>query len=136
MKDSTPFDLQLADMVWMLLTALRAGYSLQQVFEQLASEAPEPTSSVSALIVTDLTRGITLDQALLNWQQSVPSCCLVDVVSAIIEVKQTGGNMPDKLDPVGTDILRKVGTDKKLWPAMRALAQGVHAVLPQRMLEH
>ena len=73
MNDTTLFDSQLADMVWMVATILRAAYSLPQVFEQLASEIPEPTSSACGEITADLKRGISLEQALTNWQQSIPS---------------------------------------------------------------
>ena len=68
MNRITKFDRQLADMIWMVAMALRAGYSLTQVFEQRAIDTPEPTSSVCAQIVVELSSGLSLNQALTNWQ--------------------------------------------------------------------
>jgi tight adherence protein B len=135
MADTTSFDRQLADMVWMMTTALRAGYPIRQVFEQLASEAPEPAASACAQVVADLNSGLPLNQALTNWQQVVPSIYLGDVVTAILKHQQTGGNLPTVLEPVGETILGKVGTDTAFLPAMRRLAQSVGASLPQRARE-
>ena len=65
----------------------------------------------------------------------MPSLYMKDVVAVIQNVIDAGGNLPDKLEPVIDDILHRIGTDKALWPAMRRLAERVHAVLPQRMQE-
>jgi len=135
MTDTTSFDRQLADMVWVMVTALRAGYSIRQVFEQLACEAPEPAASACAHVVSDLNSGLSLNQALTNWQQTVPSIYLVDVITAIQKHQQRGGDLPAMLEPIGEDILGKAGTDTAFWPAMRRLAQSVDASLPQRARE-
>jgi tight adherence protein B len=132
MTDTTSFDRQLADMVWIMITALRAGYSIRQVFEQLASEAPEPAASACAHVVADLNSGLSLNQALTNWQQTVPSIYLADVVTAIQKHQQTEGNLPAMLEPISEDILGKVGTDTAFWPAMQRLARSVDASLPHR----
>jgi len=42
------------------------GYTLPQVFEQLTSEAPEPTAKIFMVVLDDLMQGITLNQSLLN----------------------------------------------------------------------
>ena len=135
MTDTTSFDRQLADLIWIMITALRSGYSLRQVFEQLVSESPEPAASACAQVTADLKSGLSLNQALANWQQAVPSIYLGDVVTAILKHQQAEGNLPAVLEPIGETILGKVGTDKAFSPAMRRLAQSVGASLPQRVRE-
>lgn len=131
MTNATPFDRQLADLVWMMATALRAGYTVQQALEQLASQAPEPAAGACARVAADLNGGLSLEQALANWQQSVPSAHLGDVAAAILEHQGTAG-LPAALEPIGEAILAKAGTDAAFFPAMQGLAQAVGASLPQR----
>jgi tight adherence protein B len=132
MTDTISFDRQLADLIWTMTTALRAGYSIRQVFEQLATEAPEPAASACAQVAADLNSGLSLNQALTNWQQAVPSIYLRDVVTAILKQQQTGDNLPAVLEPIGETILGEVGTDTAFLPTMVKLAQSVGASLPQR----
>jgi len=135
MTNNTSFDRQLADLIWIMTTSLRAGYSIRQVFEQLASEAPEPAASACAQVVADLNRGLSLNQALTTWQQAIQSIYLGDVVTAILNQQQTEDNLPAVLEPMGEVILGKVGTDTAFLPVMRRLAQCVGASLPQRAQE-
>jgi Flp pilus assembly protein TadB len=132
MINTRSFDHQLADIVWIMVTALRAGYSLRQVFEKLAAEAHEPAAGACAQVVADLSSGLSLDQALTNWQKAVPSIYLREVVSTILKYRQDGGNLADMLEPVGEDILARVGTDESLLPMMQAFAHSIEASPPQR----
>jgi tight adherence protein B len=132
MTKAAEFDKQLADLVWSMSTALRAGYSLSQIFEMLASVSPEPTASSCGHVHDDLQHGISLDQALSNWLQSMPSINLGEVVATIQQQLQTGGNLALMLDPVGETILAVAGSDGAFFPAMRDLAQSVGAKLPPR----
>jgi len=135
MDKFTPFDRQLADLVCMMSIALRAGYNLQQIFESLASDTPEPAAGECAGIVADLKSGISLDQALTNWQKKVPSAYLANVIAVIKKQAQTGGYLADMLDPLADEVLAKAGTDGSLYPAIRQLAQAVGVKqLPQRFL--
>ena len=135
MIETTSLDRQLADMLWMVATALRAGYPIRQVFGQLSSEAPEPTASACARLAADLSSGLALDQAITNWQQTSPSAYLPYVAAVVRQYQQTGGNLPDLLAPVGEQLLEIAGTDPAFYPAMRGLAQSVGATLPPRVEE-
>ena len=127
------FDRQLADLVWMISTALRAGYSLRQVQEQLPVVAPEPSASVCAALQADLNSGVPIDQAVMNWQQSVSSKYFSAVAAVLRNQQQNGGNLTLMLDPVGDDILEEADSDGAFFPAMRTLAESVNAPLPERV---
>lgn len=133
MMSVTAFDKQLTDLVWSMSTALRAGYSLDQIFEQLAAEAPEPTASSCGRVGDDLKRGLSINQALTNLRQTTSSHYLGDVVAVIEKQRKTGGNLAFMLAPVGEEILAKVGSDGAFFPTMRSLAQRVGATLPPRV---
>jgi len=133
MKDTTSLDCQLADLIWMMVTALRAGYPVQQVFEQLASDVPEPAASACAQVAADLNGGLPLNQALMNWQQATPSIYLEDMIAVFLAHGKEGGNLPALLEPVGEAVFGAVGSDLTFIPAMQRLAQSVGASLPQRV---
>ncbi|MFQ5616618.1 MAG: protein kinase, partial [Anaerolineales bacterium] len=54
-------------------TALREGYSIEQIFEEFANTAPEPTASEIGQILVDLRSGVPMQQALDNWLARMPS---------------------------------------------------------------
>ena len=132
MIDTTSLDYQLADLVWMMVTALRAGYSVQQVLEQLAAEVPQPAAGACARLAAELQSGLTLDKAFANWQQKTASTYLPDIVAVMHEHQQNGGNLADMLTPVADQLLKTAGTDPAFYPAMRRLANNVGAALPAR----
>lgn len=134
MIDMTSLDRQLADLVWMMATALRAGYSVRQVVEQLAAEVPQPAAGACARLAAELNSGLTPDQAFANWQQKTLSTFLPDIAAVIREHQQNGGNLADMLAPVADQLLDTAGTDPAFYPAMRRLANNVGAALPERAL--
>ena len=133
MTNETELDKQLADLVWSISTALRAGYSLAQIFERLASVAPEPTASGCGRVHDNLQQGFSVNQALTNWHQTTPSAYLGDVVATIRKQQQTGESLALMLDPVGEVILAKAGSDGAFFPAMCELAKSVGARFPSRV---
>jgi len=135
MTDSTKFDKQLADLVWMMTTLLRGGHSLRQIFDALATEIPEPSASSCAQINDDLKRELPIDQVLTNWLQATSSKHLHEVVATIQRQQQMGGNLAFMLEPVGEAILAQAGSDGALFPAMRKIAQQEAAILPSRAIE-
>lgn len=132
MTNTTSFDRQLADLIWMMTTALRSAYNIRDVFEQLASESPEPAASACAQVVADLNNGLSYEEAFTNLQKAVQSTYLDELVTTILKHKHS---LPNLLDPIGDTILEKAGTDGAFYPAMRRLAQNVGASLPQRARE-
>jgi tight adherence protein B len=135
MNDTLTLDRQLGDLVWMITTALRAGYSFPETIGQLAREAPEPAANACARLAASLNAGLPLDLALADWCQAIPSRYLGEVVAAVEQHQQAGGNLASQLEPVGERITARAGSDPAFWPAMRRLAESVRAPLPRRAVE-
>lgn len=135
MTEITPLDRQLADIAWMMATALQSGYSRQEVFEQLAAEAPEPAAGGCRGVVAEVKAGVALPQALRNWQQADSSLYLRQVTAAFSLYPRREDNLPWHLERISEDIFQKAGSDGSCWPAMRRLAENVGAekMLPQRV---
>jgi len=125
--DTKAFDLQLGDAVAVMVISLRSGYSLPQILPQLALQAPEPTASAFAGVAADLERGQTLDQALSNLSERIPSVYLRSLIETIDQARQEQINLPDALKAVGQAIWEHVGTDGRSDAYLRVLCEQVHA---------
>ena len=117
-----------------MVTVLRAGHGIRQAFETFVDQAPEPAESSCGQVRGDLVQGLSIGEALGNWQQARPSAFLSDVVATIQHQQQTGGNLAFMLEPLGEEILAEVGSDGCFYPAMKELAQSDGAQLPARAL--
>jgi hypothetical protein len=135
MNDTVSFDRQAGDLVWSLVTGLRAAYSLPQVIEAISLEAPEPTASAFKRLHVELTSGLPLEQGLANLVKAVPSKHLAQVVAVIEEQRKSGGNLGDMLEPLVDEILKQVPSDGTFYPAMRVEAKTLGAPLPERVAE-
>jgi Flp pilus assembly protein TadB len=131
--DTATLDRQLSDCVYVLVTALRAGYTLRQCIEVMAQVAPEPTISVFQGLLADLETGCTYDEAFANAQKTWPSSYLAQIVELIVQNQQTGGNLADQLAPLSELIYQEVGTDEAFYPEMRHQAQELGNALPDRV---
>jgi len=133
MNDTVSFDRQVGDLVWSMVTGLRAAYSLPQVIEAISLNAPEPTASAFKRLHADLTSGLPLEQGLANLLKAVPSKHLAQVVAVIQEQRKAGGNLAELLAPLVDGILKQVPSDGAFYPAMRQEAEVLGAPLPERV---
>lgn len=131
--DTTTLDRQLADCVFVLATALRAGYALRQCIEVMAQIAPEPTISVFQGLLADMEAGCTYDEAFANAQKNWPSPHLAQIIETIVQNQQAGDNLADQLAPLSKPIYQAVGTDEAFYPEMRRQAQELGNLLPDRV---
>lgn len=131
--DTITLDRQLSDGVYVLVTALQAGYTLRQNFEVMAQVAPEPMANVFQNLLADLESGCTYDEAFANTQSIWPSPYLAQIVETIVRSQQTGNNLAAQLAPLSELIYQAVGSDEAFYPEMRRLVQAVGGQLPDRV---
>jgi hypothetical protein len=131
MNDTTSFDRQLGDVVWMIINGLRAGYDLRQVFEALSKETPEPAASAFKRLHADLSAGLALDEAIANLKREIPSQHLADVL-AIIQQQLQDWETADLLEPLREKIIAQAGSDPALYAAMHRQAETLGATVPER----
>lgn len=132
MNDTASFDRQLGDLVWMMINGLRAAYSLEQVFEALSQETPEPAASAFKRLHADLSAGLSLDAAFANLKKAVPSQHLADVL-AVIQLHRQDWETANLLEPLSEKIIAQVGSDPALYPAMHRQAAALGASVPERV---
>ena len=133
--DTSALDRQLSDLVYVLIRALRSGYSLRQSLEAMAESGPEPTAGALKGWLADLEAGCTYDEAFARLQVAWPSAYLAQIVEAILRHRETGGNLAAQLEPLAERIYGAVGTDEAFYPEMRRQAEQLGGPLPERVRE-
>jgi tight adherence protein B len=131
--DTSALDRQLSDFLYVLVKALRSGYSLRQSLETITESAPEPTAGAFRGWLADLEAGCTYDEAFAHLQAAWPSPHLAQIVAAIARNQEVGGNLADQLEPLAESIHQAVGTDKAFYPEMRRQAEQLGGPLPKRV---
>jgi tight adherence protein B len=128
--DTEAFDRQFGDLMFIVMTALRSGYSLRQTLETVATYAPEPTAGVLKQWLSDLEAGNSYDEAFAHLLEACPSPYLSQFVDTVKHHQEVGGNLALMIDEVGERARREVDSDRTLFPHILALCEQVAARVP------
>jgi len=102
------FGEQLGDMLNLWVNALRSGYSVLQGMETIATEMPNPIAKEFERVVQEVRLGLSVEQALDNMYQRVPSEDLDLVITAVNIQREVGGNLAEVLDSISFTIRERV----------------------------
>jgi tight adherence protein B len=91
---------QLPDMLQLLATTLRSGFSLLQGFDTISRQLPDPTGEEMRHVVTEARLGRSLVDALGDLAQKMANRDFQWVVAAIGIQREVGGNLAELLDIV------------------------------------
>lgn len=92
------FNEQLEDALLSMSSALKAGFSITQALENVASENRHPISFEFTLLVQELRLGVQFDVALRKMADRLESQDFELVAVAIITARQTGGELTSVLE--------------------------------------
>ena len=101
------FNTQMLDTLLLLSNAIKAGYSLLQAMEMIARESPPPMSKEFARVVRETSLGVTVEDALTNMKNRVPSDDLDLMVTVVLIQRQIGGNLSEILDKISHVALKE-----------------------------
>ena len=96
---------QLPDALNIMTSALRAGHSFQAALSIVVTELPKPISQELSQVVNDLNLGYPLKDSLtklINNLETLPDYQMLS--TAILIQRETGGNLAEVLDQLGTTI--------------------------------
>lgn len=94
------FNTQMLDTLLLLSNAIKAGYSLLQAMEMISRESPPPMGKEFARVVRETSLGVTVEDALVNMKDRVPSDDLDLMVTVVLIQRQIGGNLSEILDKI------------------------------------
>ena len=111
------FAAQLPDAMEMLARALRSGQSIGYGFSMIGSEMPMPISREFGRAFEEQNLGIPLEETLVSMTERVPNLDLKFFSTAVILQRQTGGDLAEILDKIGTLIRDRF----RIWGQVQAL---------------
>jgi tight adherence protein B len=95
---------QLADVMAILASSLRAGYSFLQALDTVSKEIGEPSATEFQRVVAEIRLGRPIDDALIAMGERVDLDDLRWAVIAINVQRQVGGNLAEVLDVVASTV--------------------------------
>jgi tight adherence protein B len=101
-KRMSEFSRQLPEALELLARSLRAGHSLASGFGLVGSEMKEPLGREFQRAFEEQNLGVSLDQALEDMTERMPNLDLRFFATAVILQRQTGGDLAEILDKIGT----------------------------------
>ena len=108
------FTEQLSDCLTTVANALRAGYSFQQAVDVVAKEMEPPISEEFAKVSSDVSMGISLDDALEQMAHRVASSDFDLVVTAVLIQREVGGNLAQVLDSISDTIIERIRMKREI----------------------
>ncbi len=91
------FETQLPDAIDMLVSSMRAGYSLQAAMNFVGQEMPAPLGPAFARFHDEQRLGIDVRTALLDMQDRVGTLDIKMFVTSVLIQRETGGNLSEIL---------------------------------------
>ncbi len=113
-KRQRKFTEQLADMAQMMGNSMRAGFSILQSMELVASEGPKPASQEFDRVVTEVKLGLPLESALDHMLDRMPSEDLGLLIVAINVQRVVGGNLAEILMVIAKTVRERVRFQRDL----------------------
>ncbi|SES16702.1 tight adherence protein B [Gracilibacillus ureilyticus] len=115
------FNEDLPNMLTSIISSLRAGFSFVQSLQLVAKEANSPIKEEVEILLKSMQYGTSLEDAMLEWKNRIPSNDLSLLVEAILIQRQVGGNLAYLLEK----IVETTRERKKLQNQVKSLtAQG------------
>jgi tight adherence protein B len=111
------FASQLPDALEMMARTLRAGQGLAFGFNLVATEMPPPVSREFGRVFEEQNLGIPFDESLRDLSDRIPNLDLKFFVTALILQRQTGGDLAEILDKIGSLIRDRF----RIWGQVQAL---------------
>jgi len=102
------FNDQLGDAINQMSNGLRAGYSVMQAMNSVATELPAPISIEFQRVVQEMQLGLSMEQAMNNMLRRIDSDDLDLLITAINVQREVGGNLADILDTISFTIRERV----------------------------
>ena len=113
-KRRREFGNQLVDVLTQIVGSLRAGYSIAQSLDTVASQMAPPAGDEFKRVVRELQLGLSLMVALMNLAERIKNDDLIMVITAINVNQQVGGNLAEILDTVNETVRERVRIKREI----------------------
>ena len=107
-RKTAKFESQMPEAMEILARSLRAGHTLQATLELVAKEIPAPLGKEMRITYDEQKLGLSVGQALRRMGDRVASQDLRYFVTAVLIQSETGGNLAEILENIGTLIRERM----------------------------
>lgn len=94
------FNEGLPDMITTMIGSLRAGFSFAQSLKAVVDEAEKPIKEEVEQVLKEMQYGISVEDALLQLKERMPSEDLELMIQSVVIQKQVGGNLATVLETI------------------------------------
>lgn len=99
-KRIAAFNDGLLDMLTTIIGSLRAGFSFIQALKTVTDESEGPIREEAEIVLKDMQYGVSMEDALGEWKERMPSEDLNLMIQAILIQRQIGGNLAVVLETI------------------------------------
>jgi tight adherence protein B len=123
---------QLADVLSILASSLRAGHGFLQSLDQVASEISEPSATEFHRVVSEIRLGRPIDEAMIAMADRIGSEDMRWAVMAVNVQREVGGNLAEVLDIVAKTVRERayIHRQVRVLSAEGRISIGILAALP------
>ena len=108
------FNLQMVDGLNLMANAMKSGLSVAQAMGIVVEQSPQPIAQEFNLVLSETKIGLSLEESLQNLAKRVP-CEDVDMfVTAVVILKETGGNLAETFDTIVGTIRERIKVQSKI----------------------
>lgn len=108
------FDDQMVDVAFAFRNSLKAGMSLQQTMQMIATDFQPPASEQFRMATREIQVGASIEEALHHLVERVPNRDLKMMVDSIEILRQTGGNMVETFEGVAETLKNRKRVEGKI----------------------
>ena len=108
------FDDQMVDIAFAFRNSLKAGMSLQQTMQMIATDFQPPASEQFRMATREIQVGASIEEALHHLVERVPNRDLKMMVGSIEILRQTGGNMVETFEGVAETLKNRKRVEGKI----------------------
>jgi tight adherence protein B len=107
-RKTAQFEQQMPEAMELLARSLRAGYTLPATMELVAQEIPAPLGKEMRITYEEQRLGLSVTQALRRMGERVASQDLGYFVTAVLVQNESGGNLAEILENIGSLIRERM----------------------------
>jgi tight adherence protein B len=116
---------QLIDGLTLMASSLRSGLSLVQAVQIVVEEMPDPLSQEMNLLLSEHRLGLSIEESFLNFAKRIDSEDIEMFVTAVIVLRETGGNLAETFDTIVSTIRERIKLENKISAmTMQGVVQG------------
>lgn len=124
----TKFNEQLVDGLSLLANSLKSGLNMSQAIQVLIREMSHPISQEFGTVMSQEKLGRTIDEALENMIERIPSEDLAIAIHSILILRETGGDLSETFETIANTVRERRKIEGKI-QAMTAQGKTQGAML-------